>query len=236
MDLPAEAPLKDKLNAERDKLRKMTFKGKLEYIWDYYKIPIICIIAGLILIVSLINTLYINPPPGNALMIAWSAGIATDEQLDKLKETLDERIVDEGANKVVTISLFIASELNPSFSMANAQRMLAMLAAGEIDLFITDLPLLKEYSNQEIIQPLDIVLDALKARNPAVYDRIEEKIVYASYRTEDGSTAERKMGINIGDSPLLAELGFYEQELIISISISFGNIEGVIRSFVAFFE
>jgi len=232
MDLPAGAPLREKLRAEKEKLREMTFKKKLEYIWDYYKYPIIGFCVGLILLGSFINTRYINPPPGSALFIAWSAGFATDEQIDKLKTVLDEQIVAENINKEVFISMFFDSEFNP----AGVQRLMAMLAAGEIDLFIVDPPLLEEYAAQTFIRPLDNMLAEIKTRNPTIYTLMEENIVYALFKSDDGSITEQAMGINIGGSPLLTKLEFYEQELIISISINIGNLENAVRGLIAFYE
>jgi len=232
MELPAGAPLKDKIRAEKEKLREMTFKKKLEYIWDYYKLPIISVCAGLILLGSFINTRYINPPPGSALFIAWSAGFATEEQINSLKEVLDEQIADEDENKEVFISMFFDSEFDP----AAIQRLMAMLAAGEIDVFVFNKPMMEEYSAQEFIQPLYNVLAEIKTKNPTVYNRIEENVVYALSKYGDGSITEQAMGVNISGSPLLTKLGFFEQEFIISISITAGNIENLVHCFIAFFE
>jgi len=232
MELPAGAPLKEKFRAEIKKLREMTFKKKMEYIWDYYKFPIIGICAGLILVGSFINTRFINPPPESALFIAWSTGFTTDEQIDSLKAVLDEQIVVKGENKEVFISMFFDTEFNPF----NIQRLMAMLAVGEIDLFVVNLPLMEEYAAQEFIQPLDNILAEIKKRDPMIYAHIEENILYALFKSADGSITERAMGINVGDSPLLAKLGFYEQELIISISITIGNPENSALCLITLFE
>jgi len=166
------------------------------------------------------------------LFIAWSAGYATEEQIDDLKAVLNGQIVEEGENKEVFISMFFDSEFGP----ANIQRLMAMLAAGEIDLFIVDPPLLEEYATQEFIQPLDRVLAEIKMKNPTVYSLIEENIVLTLYKTEDGSTSEQKMGINIGNSPLLTELEFFEQELILCISITYRNFDSIVYGLITFFE
>jgi len=236
MELPAGAPLKDKIQAERNKLREMTFKKKLEYIWDYYKFPIIGFFVVLIFIGSLLNIRYFNPPPGTALFVAWSAGFATEEQLDDLKNILGERIIDEAENEEVSISLFLESEVNPAFSSANAQRLVAMVAAGEIDVFITDKQLLEEFSENGILMPLDHMLAEIKERNPTVHSRIEENITYALYRAENGSTTERITGIQIGSSPLLTELDFFEQELFFCISVTSGKHENNILALITLFE
>jgi len=232
MELPAGAPLKVKFHAEIKKLREMTFKKKMEYIWDYYKLPIIGICAGLILIGSFINTRFINPPPESALFIAWSTGFTTDEQIDSLKAVLDEQIVNEGENKEVFISMFFETDFSPF----NVQRLMAMLAVGEIDLFVVGLPLMEDYAAQEFIQPLDNILAEIKKRDPMIYAHIEENIEYALYKSGDGNLTERAMGINVSGSPLLTKLGFYEQELIISISITAGKIENSILCLITFFE
>ena len=59
MDTPPGAPLKVKFRMEIEKLREMSFKKKLEHIWEYYKFHIIAILVFFIFIGSIINTLYV---------------------------------------------------------------------------------------------------------------------------------------------------------------------------------
>jgi len=236
MDIRPDATLKEKLNAEKVKLRGLTFKKKLEYIWDYYKYPILGICAGLVIAGSLIHTRYIDPPPKTALFISWNAGFITEEQRADLSALLAERITDETANEDVVISPALSSDGDPTFGLASFQRTVAMLAAGEIDIFILDKQLLVEYSKSRFLLPIDGILAEIKSKDPVIYGRIEENITYAPAESENGVYEEQIMGISIGSNPLMARLGFWEQELYIGIAITTNNIEKITESIIVIFE
>ena len=65
--------LKEKMRAEWAKIIEMKGKTRREYIWDYYKIPIIAFIIGSWMLGSLINDIWINPPPRANFTVAWMA-------------------------------------------------------------------------------------------------------------------------------------------------------------------
>jgi len=236
MDLPPDATLKEKLHAEKVKLRELTFKKKLEYIWDYYKYPILGICAGLIIAGSMINTRYINPSPDIALFISWNAGFVAEEQTAVLSDILAGQIINEEANEMVIISPVFTSDEDPAMAMANVQRTLAMLAVGEIDLFILDSQQLEEYSGNGFLLPLESTLERIKMIDPNTYRRIEENVLYAPFEAGAGDNKERVMGINIGTSPLLTTLGYIGQELYFSIASTAGRINNAEHSLIVFFK
>jgi len=236
METPVNAPLKEKFRLEIAKLRDMTFKSKLEYLWEYYKIHFIALIIFLFIVGSLINTLLINPNPEDALFISWNAGFAYDEQLEELSEALKEQIVEDAANETVTINRIFMNDDDPQIVMASLSQLVAMVSAGVIDVFILDASLIEEYSQSTIIQPMEGLLASIESTDPAIYERIMEEAKYAMYRSEDDSIEERLMGIRITSSPLLSDLGFFEQELFFSTSITAGNLENTTFALVAFFE
>jgi len=236
METPVNAPLKVKFQLEIKKLREMSFKDKLEYIWEYYKIHIAALLIMLFILGSLINIWFINPAPDSALFVSWNAGYTFDEQLEELSEALQERIVEEGAREVVTIHRIFMSDDDPQIAMASTSQLVAMVSAGVIDLFVLDSALLENYSQSTFIQPMDDILAEVQRVNPIVYDRIIGEAKYAPHRSDEETVSERLMGIMVGSSPLLLELGFYEQELYLAISITSGNHENITDAIIAFFE
>ena len=235
METPVNAPVKEKVRIELANLREMTFKSKLEHIWEYYKFYIIAFVVIIFVLVSLLNIWVFNPNPEQVLFISWNAGFATDEQEDRMREFLEERLIDEGANEEVIISQFFFSSGDPSVDMAGFQRTVAMISAGMIDLFILNEELLNTYTEAEFLQPLDSFLDKIMSINPDAYNRITENVISVLYEN-DGISEERQMGIKIGSSPLFIRLGMYEQELYVGISITSGKIDNVIKTLIMFFE
>jgi hypothetical protein len=236
METPENKPLKDSDRKERDKLREMNFKEKLDHIWEYYKFFIIGFVAAVAVIWSLLYTIVINPSPDPALFISWHAGFALDEQIDDLKEFLESHLVAEDVNEEVVISVFFFDENNPETLMMGHQRTAAMIAAGLIDLFTLDDVMMELYSNSGFLLPLEGILAEISTRNPEVYTRINDYIVYASCEVEEEVFEERIVAITIGRNPLFLRLGFFEQEMYLSVSASSGNIEAVIETIILFFE
>jgi len=236
METPVGAPLKERYKIEVAKLRQMPFKKKMEYIWEYYKIPIIAIILITAIIGSLINTIFINPAPQIVLAISWNAGYVFEEQIEDLKTSLQDKILDEYKNERIDVMHMFFTEDDPMISMANIQRLAAMVAAGAIDIFILSSDQLEDYSLTGYIQPMENILSEIKTLNPFVYESIEEKLTYALHELEDGSTVERIMGIDIKDAPLLSELNFFELERFLSLSITAVNRENAAKAIIAFFE
>jgi len=235
MENPVNAPFKEKVRIEIAKLREMTFKSKLEYIWEYYKFHIIIFLVLIFVLFSMLNIWVFNPNPEPALFISWNAGFATDEQEDRLREFLEERLIDEGANEEVVVSQLFFGNADPSIDMAGLQRTVAMIAAGMIDLFIVDEDLLNTYTEAGYLQPLDSFLDKLITIDPDSYERIAENVISVLYEIDD-IREERQMGIKIGSSPLFLKLGMFEQELYLSVSITSGRTDNVVKTLIMFFE
>ena len=236
MERPEAMPPHDKNRSERDKLRELDFKGKLEYIWEYYKLIIIGAVIALVIIGSLVNTYYFNPQPATALFIAWNAGYIFDEEINALTDALEERLIEEGENSRVIVSHFSTSYDEAPVMMANAERLVAMLAAGSIDVFIVGRELLQDYSYGEYLLPMEGLLAELKSNHPAVYGRIEERFTYALYGQEEGNVTEYIMGVSLAESPLFSGIGFYQQELYFAVAASTRNYENVINALIVFFE
>jgi len=127
--------MKERFLAELQKIKAMEGRVKREYIWDYYKIPIIAAIIGLFMLGSLLNDTVINPPPRSALTIAWMASFEVDTTLNSLGEALYPAVVEDPDRQTVQVMSFLLGG-DPQMDMANHQRFAAMTAAREIDIII----------------------------------------------------------------------------------------------------
>jgi len=236
METPVNAPFKEKVKIEIAKLRKMDFKTKMGYIWEYYKLLLIGLVIFLIIIGSLINTWFINPPPDTALFISWNTGFIFDEHVNELTDTLNDRLIDEKENATVVISPMIGGDADPTLAMANTQRLVAMVAAGQIDIFILDSATLEEYAQNGFIKPLDTVLAEVRSIDPGAYGRIEENLAYAMHESEEGVLSNRIMGVDISNNPLLTDPVFLDQEFILCLSVTAANVTNVAKTLIVFFE
>ena len=236
MQTPVGVPLGEKISIEIKKLREMSFKEKLEYIWEYYKFHIIGIAVALLIIGGLMNTWFFNPKPEAALFISWNSGFTTDEQRDELQEFLQELLIEGNENKEVIISYVLMNENDPTLAMVNVQRIVAMVAGGTIDIFILDAERLEENTKNGFLQPIEGILAEVQKKNAAVYEIIKENTAIELYELEEDVFSERIMGINVKSSPLLSELEFIGQELYLSVSITSEKTENIIKTLIALFE
>jgi len=236
METPVYAPFKEKVRLEIVKLREMSFKEKVEHIWEYYKFILLGLVVFLIIIGSLINAWLINPQPKTALLISWNTGYVLHEQLDELSEALTKQLVDEKENEVVSTTQILTSTDDPTINMASQQRMIAMVAAGEIDVFILDSKMLVEYAGNGLIVPIESMLTEIRSIDKAAYDRIEEGFVNARFESEEGQIEEAVMGVSLENCRLLLELDYYQEDLIFSLCATSCRQENVKAALIAFFE
>ena len=236
METPVNAPLKEKFHLEIAKLRSMSFKEKLEYIWEYYKLHIIafCIIAAIM--GSLLNTWVFNPPPETALFISWNSGLLLENHMTDLSEAMEERLLNENENKKVVVTWMFVDINDPTSVMTSINQLAAMVSARMVDVFLVNSATLLEYAEIGYIKPIEAVLAEIQYSNPSVYARIKEEIIYALLETEENQFSEHILGVNIGNSPLFSDLGFFKQELYFTMSITSDNPEAVTEALIAFFE
>ena len=50
----------DEVKEQRKKLKELTFSGKVQYIWEYYRVPIISVILAVLFAGSLIYSIIMN--------------------------------------------------------------------------------------------------------------------------------------------------------------------------------
>ena len=221
-------PFKERWNTEIARLREMTFKEKLQHIWEYYRLHLMVLVVILIIAGSLINIWLINPRQKTVLFVAWNAGFAIQEQLTAVADVLAEGIVENTKKETVEVSLFFAPEGDPQSEMANTMRLTAMVAAGAIDVFILDNELLIEYTERGLIQPVEEMLGGLRTADPVVYAEVDERLAYVLHTSEEKNPEGRLMGVRISNSPLLSELGINQEELWFCVSASSDNLDNIV--------
>jgi len=233
---PIGAPIKEQVRLEKSKLKNMSFKKKVDYIWEYYKLHLIGGSVALALIVSIIIGIF-TPSPDTVLFVAWSAGFITEEQREVLVHELEAAVVDESQNEIVDVAVFLTGGDDPMMTMANMQRLVAMVASGHIDIFVLNSETLENYSANGFLQPLEGILAEIEAINPGVFRTIMEYVLYADFEVDTGVYSEQIMGISVSYAPLIAEVNlFYKYDLFFAISSTSQQVENATKALIAFFE
>jgi len=220
-------PLKERWKTEVARLREMTFREKVQHIWEYYRLHLLALAVILIITGSLINVWLINPRQKTVLFVAWNAGFAMHEQLNAVADVLADGIANNNKRETVEVSLFFAPEGDPQSEMASTMRLTAMVAAGAIDVFILDNELLVEYTERGLIQPVEEMLAGLRTADPLVYAEVDDRLDYVLHTSEEKTPDGRLMGVDISNSPLLSELGFNQGQLWFCVSASSDNLDNI---------
>lgn len=151
--------IKDEIKQENAKLKDMTPKKKAEYIWEYYKFPIIGLVAAVIFIVTFTRDYRINKRPYflDAIVINSDLAYAADNYL--LEDMVKYASVDtETYNIAVDTSIYIDEEKFDQMTMANSQKVMALFAAGELDVVMGPDSIMDQYGAMEAFMDLNGVL------------------------------------------------------------------------------
>ena len=167
-------PLMDEFREEREAIRHGTPKQKLAYFLDYYKWPTIVIVLVLIAIISYIVQVVTRKEVAlyvcmlNTLPMdeeSYSAGFAEFADIDLGSYDLNfdtSMIIREG-------------ELDET-TMASVQRFMVYIAAGELDVVVTDAGTIKNYTAN------DYFYDMRGFLTPEQIERYEQYFYYVDMK------------------------------------------------------
>ncbi len=147
------------------KYQDLDRKGKIEYIFDYYKIHIIAGIILLVVIYNILNTLVFNREKEIALDIVVRGGFFDyiEMEADVLKDELGTLIeIDKDREQVTIENLPIRDYSNPSFQMAYETKFMAKASSADLDIIIIDETFVPVAKENEIFMPIEIVDDLSK--------------------------------------------------------------------------
>ena len=165
--------IKDEIKQESVKLKDMPPKKKAEYIWEYYKIPIIGVIAVIVFIVTFTHDYRKNKRPYFLDAIVINSDIAYSAENYLQEDLIKYADVDTDAyNIAVDTSILIDEEKFDQMTMANSQKVMALFAAGELDVVMGPDSIMDTYGKMGTFMDLTDVLkdDRIRALEDAGYE------------------------------------------------------------------
>ena len=145
--------VRDEIREQRKKLKGQGFKAHLEYFWEYYKIHTIVALVAIIFVVTLIRDISNNKPYAMYALFVNNQGAATQETLQT--GFAEYAGIDTEAEAVLidTSSNYLSSSLDNT-SVATSEKIMALLAAKELDAMVADEQVLYHYATQETFMDL----------------------------------------------------------------------------------
>lgn len=213
-------------------LRDLHGAKKIQYIWDYYKLPLV--ILGIILYV-IVYILYRHLTYKDTILYTALVNINAGETLtEQLTEGfLEVSGIDTSDNKLHLYSgLYLTDDENNEYheyTYASRMKILASIDGELFDVVLMDREAFDAFSQNGYLCDLD---DLLVKENPDFYNDISPFIVNNIYIEEDNSfelifdssipysavTEEYPMGLDISQARLIRQAGFGE-------TVYFGIIE-----------
>lgn len=207
-----------KLNAkiQRDKqaLSQLDRNGKLLFLWDYYKIPILSVLC--VLVLGLLTVLT-SASSGKAAMYAVFVNTASAEgDREALDEILEQGgIALSGRHVDVTADLHLGREHDELSDAQTVQVLAALFGIKGLDFFAADEAVFEKYAQQDAFLNLALFLDA------DTLSRHREDLYY--YENADGQTVLG--GIRLHPGSPLHEAGYFLTEVTVGIACSAQNME-----------
>lgn len=219
-----------KMALEIKKLKDMkSFKDRVDYIWEYYRISIVSTLIVISIIAYAINITLINPPdkPGVSLVITNPTLFSEAVLKNSIEENLN---IEQGYEAVVTFLPLGSSSKDITYEQSLQQKLFIMITVGEIDLII---------ASEELITANAVgsmFLDVTQVLTDSKYKTLEDKFIkglipkdMADPKTVDDSQivefdtksdkiecVERPVGIKIDGCKVLEDLGYNTKGSVIA--------------------
>lgn len=192
--------IRNTVNAEKQKLKNMSPRDRVWYIWEYYKLHLLALLLGIGALWTIGTMIYrqsfttslsiavINDNAGGAS----STAVLESELREALGCTKKQLIeVNEG------LSVNFGDESISQYGYATLAKISALVASQSLDVVIADKSAIDHYETVNAYQNLDEYLP------PQLYDRVKDFI----YTAKDEQGVLRPVAISLEDTPLAAKTG-----------------------------
>lgn len=149
--------VRDEIRQQQLKTKDMTWKGKLKYFWDYYKIHTFVCVVALVLVICFVHDITTAKDSIFNAFMFHSSQVSGSELASSFAEYagLDtenyECLIDTTSN----ISLRTYSQ----YDMATSQKLVALVQAGDLDIAMMDSDVFYNNALSEMFLDLRTVLD-----------------------------------------------------------------------------
>ena len=223
----------DEIREQRRKAFKtMDTKGKLGYIWYYYKVHILVSLAVIIFVVTFIQQYLSNKPYGfyacfvDASVADYSLPeLWADEFAEYAPVNTDEYLV------FMDTSIQLSEDSDPQYNMSSREKLLLQLQTGEIHVITADTEFFEAYAQNQFFYPLEDILseeqlsryqDLLYYTDAATFDTEDDNTSYTEFEEDDPSEDDIDhrdpsrmknpvaVGIIVTDFARMQDSGFYQ--------------------------
>ena len=158
--------LMDEFREERESVKHKPLKDKISYVWEYYKLPIICVIAAIAIISSLFYSKVTEKEEvisGLILNAGLYGSTSSQEDWAALSEdflnTMNLSLKDYEVNLNTTLSFYVGGEnLEQIYNPQNQMMILTFVSAGTLDFISADTGTMISFAYQGYFKDLSELL------------------------------------------------------------------------------
>ena len=174
--------LKNEAREEQAKLKKMSFRDKLWYIWEYYKIHMLIGCVILFFLYALGTIFYQKSFTTQLFFIVMNDRSGSEADYEGLANEFKTRMGYGKKDKVeVDSSLYISFEESTSqLDYASLAKVTAIVASKDLDVLISDSPAVEHYASNGAFLNLEEVLPA------DLWDMVKDDVYMA--KDENGNS------------------------------------------------
>lgn len=180
--------------------KALSTKGKIGYVWDYYKWPIIITIFVLAIAISLIHHLVSYQEPSlNVIMFNKADSLNTTA--DGFDEFLKAGGYEADGSSVVLAASFAFPENGQGSDYNDYMAMSTMIIAGGQDLLFGTGDVFLNFANQGALADLSAILP------PELLSKYKDQLIYS---TNNGETASYPCAVELTDNEWLKKYNYYD--------------------------
>lgn len=211
-DSTAPDPRKDQPQlTEREKLKNMSNKDKVWYIWAYYKWFFIAAAIAIFMIGSLGQAAYMSTFKTVMHVAVVNNRNSEETAMTTVTEDFHSWLGLGKKERIITEPLFIGlGDNSTEYSIANLAKVSAMASAGELDVMIGDVEVMDHYASVGAFQDLEAVL------SPEALALVEDHLYYAA----DESGIQHAVAVDISGTAFADDCLLNQEPPLVSVMVT----------------
>lgn len=202
----------------REKMADMTTREKFSYIKEYYKFHIIGTLVLIAIVTSFVVEAKNKKEP--VLNVTMMGSYIDNQKLQDFQDKATAALIkDNPENKKIVAMDFLISSANPAdqYAYASSQKLMAALAAGDIDILVMDKESFEVNSKEEIFLRMD---------NLPQYSTLDLKdFEPLKFSDKEKGIEEGVYGISIKNSQLFKNLDYDTSDKVLGIVSNSKNVD-----------
>lgn len=204
---------------EREKLKDMSRKGKLAYLWEYYKLHALAVLLVIVFVVYIIYNI-VTPKVETELYAAIINNTISDEIWEKYQTEVSDYLNLDPKKQDVILNRSFYLNGEPEYALNMQTALVAYVSAGDVDILIAPESVFQQYTNNGFN---DKLYDDLPT------DLYSELTDYLYVTSTEEYPEENAYGIYLTDTKLFREYADNSDPYILGIIVNSKHKENAIE-------